>query len=87
MKEKDQQLKEKDQRLKDKEQTVKEKGSKETRKARILNQDANKLPLALRSIFEIYQAPILKELENEGLFGKVFTSSDDDKNQSDEFNI
>ena len=79
MKEKDQQLKKKNQRLKEKEQNMKEKAQKRQEQDRILNQDVNKLPLALRSTFEIYQAQILKEWENDGLFGKVFTSSDDDK--------
>ncbi|KAK0596202.1 hypothetical protein LWI29_013598 [Acer saccharum] len=79
MKEKDQQLKEKNQRLKEKEQKMKEKAQKRQEQDRILNQDVNKLPLALRSTFEIYQAQILKEGENDGLFGKVFTNSDDDK--------
>ncbi|KAK3223322.1 hypothetical protein Dsin_010347 [Dipteronia sinensis] len=78
-KEKDQQLKEKDQRLKEKEQKMKEKAQKRQEQDRILNQDVNKLPLALRSTFEIYQAQILKEWENDGLFGQVFTNSDDDK--------
>ncbi|KAK3225451.1 hypothetical protein Dsin_005313 [Dipteronia sinensis] len=79
MKEKDQQLKEKDQRLKEKEQKMKVKAQKRQEQDRILNQDVNKLPLALRSTFEIYQAQILKEWENDGLFGQVFTNSDDDK--------
>ncbi|TXG63725.1 hypothetical protein EZV62_010719 [Acer yangbiense] len=79
IKEKDQQLKEKNQRLKEKEQKMKEKAQKRQEQDRILNQDVNKLPLALRSTFEIYQAQILKEWESDGLFGKVFTSSDEDK--------
>ncbi|TXG51072.1 hypothetical protein EZV62_023596 [Acer yangbiense] len=79
MKEKDQQLKEKNQRLKEKEQKMKEKAQKRQKQDCILNQDVNKLPLPLRSTFEIYQTQILKEWENDGLFGKVFTSSDDDK--------
>ncbi|KAK2647620.1 hypothetical protein Ddye_015109 [Dipteronia dyeriana] len=79
MKEKAQQLKENDQRLKKKEQEIKEKAQKRQEQDRFLNQDVNKLPQALRSTFEIYQAQILKEWENDGLFGKVFTSSDNDK--------
>ena len=58
---------------------MKEKAQKRQEQDRILNQDVNKLPLALCLTFEIYQAQILKEWENDGLFGKVFTSSDDDK--------
>ncbi|KAK2661080.1 hypothetical protein Ddye_007613 [Dipteronia dyeriana] len=58
---------------------MKEKAQKRQEQDRILNQDVNKLPQALRSTFEIYQAQVLKEWKNDGLFGKVFTSSDDDK--------
>ncbi|TXG48052.1 hypothetical protein EZV62_027346 [Acer yangbiense] len=77
MKGKDQQLKEKDQQMKEKEQQMVEKAQKRQEQDHILNQDVNKLPQALRKAFEIYQAQILKEWENNGLFGKVLRSAYD----------
>ncbi|KAK0578267.1 hypothetical protein LWI29_007707 [Acer saccharum] len=71
-------LKEKAQKMKEKDQQLKEKAQKRQEQDRILNQDINKLPQVLRKAFEIYQAQILKEWENEGLFGKVLGSNDGD---------
>ncbi|KAI9178016.1 hypothetical protein LWI28_021740 [Acer negundo] len=58
-------MKEKDQQMKKKEQQIKDKAQKRQEEDRILNQDINKLPQALQKAFEIYQAQILKEWENE----------------------
>lgn len=69
-------FKERDQKLKEEAQKRKEKEKKRKNQERLLNQDLNKLQPVLREAFERMQAEILKEWENDGLFGDVSASDD-----------
>ncbi|KAL2490700.1 putative LRR receptor-like serine/threonine-protein kinase [Abeliophyllum distichum] len=66
---KDLELKDIVQKLKIKDQELRERAQKRQEQHRIINQDIGKLTPALRQTYEIYQAKILKEWENEDLFG------------------
>ncbi|KAL2532874.1 NAM-associated domain-containing protein [Abeliophyllum distichum] len=66
---KDLELKDTAQKLKIKDQELRERAQKRQEQHRIMNQDISKLTPALRKTYEIYQAKILKEWENDDLFG------------------
>ncbi|KAH7524946.1 hypothetical protein FEM48_Zijuj06G0173100 [Ziziphus jujuba var. spinosa] len=70
IKEKAQKIKEKAQKIKIKDQELKKKAQKREQQNLIINQDLNKLSLALQKTYEMYQAQILKEWKNDGLFAK-----------------
>ncbi|KAL2551015.1 Cysteine synthase [Forsythia ovata] len=55
--------------MKMKDQELRERSQKRREQERIMNQDLSKLPPTVRASYEIYQAQILKEWENDGLFG------------------
>ncbi|RZC81810.1 hypothetical protein C5167_044375 [Papaver somniferum] len=66
---KDFELREKSQKLKEETQKSKQKAYKRKEQERILNTNLEKLQPVLRIAYEKMQAQILKEWENEGLFG------------------
>lgn len=62
-------MREKSQKLKEETQKSKQKAYKRKEQERILNTNLEKLQPVLRIAYEKMQAQILKEWENEGLFG------------------